>query len=216
MTPDPTQPIASQAATDQNPFAALPLEDIHLPDPIGIWPLAPGWWMLILLLLIFTAASVWWLLRYLKRQRPVWRRRRHAIRAIDKLSADWAKLAASQKPQRRAKTLMQLNRILKVHCKAYRPEALSLSGESWLHFLQHSSGQTLFSTNSDALALATGAYVPASEQEATISDQLFLDARNWLKQPIKALRDAEISSSQFHTGKLEKTELAVPEGEPNG
>ena len=23
---------------------ALPLRDLHLPDAIGWWPLAPGWW----------------------------------------------------------------------------------------------------------------------------------------------------------------------------
>ena len=31
---------------------ALPLRDLHLPDAIGWWPLAPGWWVLIALSLL--------------------------------------------------------------------------------------------------------------------------------------------------------------------
>ena len=27
----------------------LPLRDLHLPDPIGWWPLAPGWWFVLVL-----------------------------------------------------------------------------------------------------------------------------------------------------------------------
>ena len=37
----------------------IPLRDLHLPDLIGTWPLAPGWWVLIALL----AAGLLWLAR---------------------------------------------------------------------------------------------------------------------------------------------------------
>lgn len=29
------------------PNEPLPLRDIHLPLPLGYWPLAPGWWYLL-------------------------------------------------------------------------------------------------------------------------------------------------------------------------
>jgi len=32
----------------------LPIRDIHLPDNVDWWPIAPGWWLVFLLLLFFT------------------------------------------------------------------------------------------------------------------------------------------------------------------
>ena len=31
----------------------IPLRDLHLPEAIGLWPLAPGWWVTITLAVIF-------------------------------------------------------------------------------------------------------------------------------------------------------------------
>ena len=38
----------------------LPLRDIHLPEPVSWWPLAPGWWLCIALLVVVGAALAWW------------------------------------------------------------------------------------------------------------------------------------------------------------
>ncbi len=40
----------------------LDLRDIHLPEALPWWPLAPGWWLAVLLV-GFAVALVWWLLR---------------------------------------------------------------------------------------------------------------------------------------------------------
>ena len=44
--------------------ASLPLRDIHLPDPVSWWPLAPGWWALLLLLVIFVLSTTYFIRRY--------------------------------------------------------------------------------------------------------------------------------------------------------
>ena len=33
----------------------IPLRDLHLPEAIGWWPLAPGWWLLIALGVVLLA-----------------------------------------------------------------------------------------------------------------------------------------------------------------
>ena len=45
------------------PATPLPLKDIHLPEAIGWWPLAPGWWILLLLIGLLIFAVVIWLRR---------------------------------------------------------------------------------------------------------------------------------------------------------
>lgn len=38
----------------------LPLRDIHLPDAVSWWPLAPGWWLSLAVLVMLLAALAWW------------------------------------------------------------------------------------------------------------------------------------------------------------
>ncbi len=43
--------------------SALELRDIHLPEPIAWWPLAPGWWFLVALVAascVLSAAYIWY------------------------------------------------------------------------------------------------------------------------------------------------------------
>ena len=44
--------------------ASLPLRDIHLPDPVSWWPLAPGWLALIMLLVIVVLLTTYFIRRY--------------------------------------------------------------------------------------------------------------------------------------------------------
>ena len=41
----------------------LPLRDIHLPDPVSWWPMAPGWWLLFFLLVLLISLSIFFLRR---------------------------------------------------------------------------------------------------------------------------------------------------------
>ncbi len=105
----------------------LPLRDLHLPEPIGWWPLAPGWWVLIALALLGLG---WLLLR-------AWRRwrfhapRRYAIRALATAEAEYL-------GHRNPVVLgQQLSELLRRGMLAYAPreEVAGLTGESWLAWL---------------------------------------------------------------------------------
>ncbi len=44
-----------------NPELLSQLRDIHTPEPVGWWPLAPGWWILLALIIIGVTALIVWL-----------------------------------------------------------------------------------------------------------------------------------------------------------
>ncbi len=44
-----------------NPELLAQLRDIHTPEPVGWWPLAPGWWILMALALVGLVALLVWL-----------------------------------------------------------------------------------------------------------------------------------------------------------
>lgn len=45
------------------------LNDIQMPDPVGFWPLAPGWWIVLFLLLAFVAFAIYTLVKWIQRTR---------------------------------------------------------------------------------------------------------------------------------------------------
>ncbi len=68
----------------QDPLANL--RDIHLPDPVGWWPPAPGWWLLLLLALATLAFSLVWLIKRYRSNRY----RREALVILIQLEASLA------------------------------------------------------------------------------------------------------------------------------
>lgn len=59
----------------QDPLAQL--RDIHLPEPISWWPLAPGWWLLAALILGVLFFSIRWLIKY--RAKNCYRKEAHRL-----------------------------------------------------------------------------------------------------------------------------------------
>ena len=105
----------------------IPLRDIHLPEAVGWWPLAPGWWFLIAL----AVAGLCYLLylQFLK-----WRGNRARRVAL----AELTRIQASYRGG--AETLpvaIALSELLRRGMLAYAPraEVAGLAGESWLGWL---------------------------------------------------------------------------------
>jgi hypothetical protein len=119
--------------TPQDPLAAL--QPLRTPEPIALWPPAPGWWLLAALGCAALAALGWHVLRQNRRNR--YRRLARAeLRTIAEQHAD------SQGP---AATLCAINTLLKGVCLQVYPQrtVAALSGEAWLDFLNaelHAAG----------------------------------------------------------------------------
>jgi type II secretory pathway pseudopilin PulG len=103
------------------------LKDIHLPEPIGWWPLALGWYILIGLLLIALLGSLVWIYRYYQQGRA----KRQALRMLKDYVQRY------QQDNNHQLMSARLSELLRRVALAYFPrsQVASLEGEAWIAFL---------------------------------------------------------------------------------
>jgi len=178
---------------------ALPLRDIHLPDAVSWWPLAPGWWMVIAIMLLLSLTVVLW--RYWRNQG---RLRRQALSELKHIVTEYRELSNEQKLVNRLSVLLR-----RLSLSAYPgSHSAGLTGQAWLRFLDdvnrnNSKTRNMpFSTPSGKL-LITVPYVGSkgienkkNNGEITQSDVSTLIAlcRDW----ISALPSAKTINRQQH------------------
>lgn len=151
---------------------ALNLKDIHLPEPVGWWPPAPGWWLAIGLLALLA-----WGLRRLHRR---FRRRGPLRRARQLLDS----IRRSDNADRR-QVVAALSELLKRVAISIdgRQAVAALNGEAWLAYLDKDLPGAPFSQG-PGRCLADAPYRP---QVGEIDlEALFELCERWLKQRGKA------------------------------
>ncbi|WP_223807921.1 DUF4381 domain-containing protein [Marinobacter sp. R17] len=150
-----------QPMNQGDPLAQL--RDIHLPEPGGFWPPAPGWWILAALVLILVAAVLWWF----------WRRHRRN-RWIHDAKQELARLSASARSDNDWFT--ELNALLKRCARQRYPDQHpdALSGSQWTDFLARTE-PTLERQQVEALVNAAWRPSPGIEP-----DQARALAERWL------------------------------------
>jgi len=105
----------------------LPLRDLHLPEAIGLWPLAPGWWVLI----VFAVAGLIYLL-YKRILRWRWNAaRRLALRELARVRREYAQGADAIVLGK------ELSELVRRSMLAYAPrgDVAGLTGDAWLKWL---------------------------------------------------------------------------------
>jgi len=143
----------------------LPLRDIHLPNPIGWWPLAPGWWLLLfgvpaLLILL------WWLWRLVRRK------------TVKKLALAELESIAQSNADARDKVQDLAILLRRVSLSLYpREQVASLVGEQWLAFLDSTMGNGSFSKGVGRLFIEA----PYRREVQTDLDALYALCREWVK-----------------------------------
>jgi len=148
----------------------LPLRDIHLPDPVGWWPPAPGWWLLFGLTLLLLAVLV-----FFRRHRRRSRYRRLALREIDQLA---------QLPP--AELVAELSKLLRRAALCHFPhrDCAGLCGEAWLEFLDRPFRDHPFSKGIGRCLLEA----PYRPELVADSRDLLALCRRWLKHlPLNAM-----------------------------
>lgn len=145
------------------------LHDIHLPAPIGWWPLAPGWYFLILLGFVVLALAAYFIHHHYLNGRA----KRQALQLLEQFEQEYQREHNSQLSS------MKISELLRRVSLVYFPreEVASLQGESWLQFLaKNSKGINFDALRSYLLELP---YQPAQDIDL---QPLFRGIKSWIKQ----------------------------------
>lgn len=158
----------------------LPLRDIHLPEPTGLWPLAPGWWMLIALAL----AGIGWLAYRAFKKYRLNAPRRYAMRALAAAESDYRE---HRNPVELSK---QVSKLLRRGMLAYAPrrEVAGLTGDDWLRRLDRGMPVKYFNTEQGRRLLQLPYRDPRGDFSDVDLDALLKAARMRLATPFEGHR----------------------------
>ncbi len=154
---------------DQDPLAQL--RDIHLPEAVSLWPLAPGWWLLLAVCALGIGLLVWWMLQkaHSKRYRKI---------AIAELEASYQNFQRNDDPAAYISASQEILRRTALHrYPEQRASIAPLSGSAWISFLDSCIDQQLFASKFGE-ALNEAHYQRAPEVEPA---ELHSSAVYWLR-----------------------------------
>lgn len=153
----------------------LPLRDLHLPEQIGWWPLAPGWWFVLLVVATLVGYGIWRAYKRRQRNAP----RRYALRALARYEREYLK-------HRNPVTLgKQLSELLRRGMLAYaqRDEVAGVTGEAWLEWLDRGLPLPYFHTEGGKSLLQLPYRDPAGDFSDVDIDALLSAVRLRLRVP---------------------------------
>ena len=134
------------------------LRDIHLPGPVESWPPAIGWWILLAIILLLVLAVFNWLYQRWRANRY----RREALKELRQLHENYQQHGDDLLYLARFQTLLKRVALTRFS----REDVASLTGESWVSFLDRTSHSQEFSMGKGQ-ALIDGNYTPATKTPAT-------------------------------------------------
>ncbi len=178
-------PVSANNA-NSDPLAGF--RDIHLPEAIGWWPLAPGWWMLLLLLLILIA-SLYYYLRWRKVQKskPVTFSKQQVIKAallefntIEQRHRESATVS-DEEARQTVSEISQLLRRCAVQLSSQSDAIAGLTGDAWLSCLDQGWIRNDFTQGAGRM-LIDAPYRKVFSKNNELDELLSL-CRSWLEQP---------------------------------
>jgi hypothetical protein len=160
--------------------AQIPLRDLHLPDAISWWPLAPGWWGVIAVALV----GLGFLLRGWLRNRARGAARRFALRQLSEIEQQY------DKHRNLVAFGASLSELLRRTMLAYSPreDVAGLIGEDWLRWLDHDLAQPVFVEGPGRQLLDLPYRNPESDLSLTDKDKLVAAVRHRVATPVGGKR----------------------------
>lgn len=156
----------------------LPLRDFHLPNPIGWWPVAPGWWILLFSGVLLVVFSAW-----------LWKRFNSF--SLKKLAKKELKDLRRMPDLSNSERIKQLSVLIRRVCISLYPRstAARLTGNEWLKFLEQPLGDESFSHGVGRVLIDA----PYQRDRDIDSDSLFSLCERW----IDALPDKKVAESDI-------------------
>ncbi len=142
----------------------LPLRDLHLPEPVGWWPLAPGWWLLAATILL----ALVWLLGVARARYRRGAARRHAARRLKQLERRYAQDGDA------VRLAIDVSALLRRAMLAYAPRAdvAGLTGSAWLEWLDSGLDQPVFAAGAGRALLELPYRRPGAEHGLDVEAML--------------------------------------------
>ena len=172
--------------TDQN-ISILDLRDIVVPEDLALWPPAPFVWLFLMALGIWAAALIW---------KAYGRWRTNAYRRSGIVMLNQIKEQLVDRDSETA-VVQELSVLLKrVALAAFpRRQVASLSGESWLNFLERTCPDCIFMTGPGRL-IGSASSSASDAQPLSIEEcnHLMQLSHNWIKNH---RRDSETKQNEL-------------------
>ena len=145
------------------------LKDIHLPEAVSLWPLAPGWWILLGILILIIAIITWRIVSRLNKLRAKW----FALRKLKQLEQ------AYHQQSDKVYIAQQLSILLHRVALAFYPrkKVAGLTGTAWLNFLDQDNPDKPFMSQGQSLMTA-----PYRKEVVDDLKPLFAMSQTWIKQ----------------------------------
>jgi len=166
------EPVLNQQAPNPQ---TLDLRDIHLPDPVSWWPIAPGWWIILASVILICAVIFISRKIYLGRQlsRDIKAELEHIKRQFHK----------TQNKSQLAKALSILLRRASI---SYYPgtDIAGLTGNDWLAYLDETSTSSSASKkfqSETGQVLLTAPYLPDDADLYFDAQTLIRLCESWLR-----------------------------------
>ncbi|PXF63765.1 DUF4381 domain-containing protein [Kangiella spongicola] len=162
--------LATSAQETQTAQLLKQLRDIHQPEPVSWWPLAPGWWIIIGLVVLIAALFI---IKAILKKRH-YRYVRLAVKELKQL----------KQANEETRWLARSHNVMRRLSLCYVPEDKigSMNQQEWQAFLQATSKQSL---NNQTLseqtinAFADLPYKPANYSETLDKDAILNEVTQW-------------------------------------
>ena len=130
--PAPVIQMPTQSPTQAAQFDPAKLADIHLPDAVTFWPVAPGWWILLGIIIIFLLLIIYFIKR--KPTIPAPTGKELKSQAMQELDAIRKNYESQANPHESVKKLSIFLRRYALSLYQ-RDNVASLTDEQWLRLL---------------------------------------------------------------------------------